>query len=135
MGLMLKTTVGVSIHSPDLVEGPRIPLTVIFQVLDELGRKSALGAVANAEERAYAPRCLHETRAKVLNDLEKWSADEGQWKDAKMLVLTGPAGHGKTAIMQSFSEQLLEKSSTTHLVVVTFFFRPRFQSRTSLRRW
>ncbi|TEB24376.1 hypothetical protein FA13DRAFT_1797262 [Coprinellus micaceus] len=91
--------------------------------LNELARRSAPGAVANAEERAYAPRCLHETRTRVLNDLGEWSAAEGRWKDAKLLVLTGPAGHGKTAIMQSFSEQLLRKQRVTNVVVATFFFK------------
>ncbi|TEB31211.1 hypothetical protein FA13DRAFT_1791503 [Coprinellus micaceus] len=92
-------------------------------LLDELAKRSAPGAVANAEERAYAPRCLHETRTRVLNDLGEWSAAEGRWKDAKLLVLTGPAGHGKTAIMQSFSETLLRKSRETRVVVATFFFK------------
>ncbi|TEB24424.1 hypothetical protein FA13DRAFT_1739274, partial [Coprinellus micaceus] len=91
--------------------------------LDELAMRSAPGAVANAEERAYAPRCLHETRTRVLNDLGEWSAAEGRWKDAKLLVLTGPAGHGKTAIMQSFSETLLRQSRETRVVVATFFFK------------
>ncbi|TEB24411.1 hypothetical protein FA13DRAFT_1797281 [Coprinellus micaceus] len=93
------------------------------RLLDELGKKSALGAVVNAEERAYAPRCLHETRTRVLNNLGEWSAAEGRWKDAKLLVLTGPAGHGKTAIMQSFAEQLLRRSRGTNIVIATFFFK------------
>ncbi|TEB31202.1 hypothetical protein FA13DRAFT_1791499 [Coprinellus micaceus] len=91
--------------------------------LDELAKRSAPGAIANAEERAYAPRCLHETRTRVLNDLGEWSAAEGRWKDAKLLVLTGPAGHGKTAIIQSFSEKLLQQSRETRVVVATFFFK------------
>ncbi|TEB24372.1 hypothetical protein FA13DRAFT_1611019, partial [Coprinellus micaceus] len=82
-----------------------------------------LSAVSNAEERAYAPRCLHETRTRVLEDLKEWSATEGQWKDAKLLILPGPAGHGKTAIMQSFSEVLLRQSREARVVVATFFFK------------
>ncbi|TEB19092.1 hypothetical protein FA13DRAFT_1853020 [Coprinellus micaceus] len=111
------------IHSsPDPARDPVIEIEN-RRLLDELGKKSALGAVANAEERTYAPRCLHETRTRVLNDLGEWSAAEGRWKDAKLLVLTGPAGHGKTAIMQSFSERLLLKSRETNVIVATFFFK------------
>ncbi|TEB24399.1 hypothetical protein FA13DRAFT_1638751, partial [Coprinellus micaceus] len=98
-------------------------LNLPFTVLSELRKESALAAISNAEERAYAPRCLHETRTRVLNDLGEWSEAKGRWKDVKLLLLTGPAGHGKTAIMQSFSERLLEESKEGQVVIATFFFK------------
>ncbi|TEB24374.1 hypothetical protein FA13DRAFT_1638792, partial [Coprinellus micaceus] len=120
---MLKV-VGVSGHFSGLGGGQLI-LTAICEVLDELRKQSSLGAVSYAEARADAGRCHPGTRAKVLNDLEGWSVGEGRWKDIKLLALTGPAGHGKSAIMQTFADHLLEKAeaSDPRTVAATFFFK------------
>ncbi|TEB24389.1 hypothetical protein FA13DRAFT_1739237 [Coprinellus micaceus] len=94
-------------------------------LLDELRKQSSLGAVSYAEARADAGRCHPVTRVKALNDLEAWSVGKGPWKDVKLLVLTGPAGHGKSCIMQTFADRLLEKAKggDPHPVIATFFFK------------
>jgi hypothetical protein len=100
-------------------------LMAICKVLDELRKQSSLGAVSYAEARADAGRCHPLTRVKALNDLEDWSVGEGPWKDVKLLILSGPAGHGKSCIMQTFADRLLEKAKggDPHPVIATFFFK------------
>ncbi|KAJ6456849.1 hypothetical protein C8R45DRAFT_1033624 [Mycena sanguinolenta] len=50
------------------------------------------------------PKCHPETRTKMLKDLHNWLLD----RDAqhKILWLYGPAGAGKSAIMQTLSRKL-----------------------------
>ncbi|TEB24416.1 hypothetical protein FA13DRAFT_1613059, partial [Coprinellus micaceus] len=96
-----------------------------------------LGAVSYAEARADAGRCHPGTRANALTDLEMWSYGRGAWEDVKLLILTGPAGHGKSCIMQTFADRLLEKTkrSSSCPVIATFFFKgavPELKQPTAL---
>ncbi|KAJ6465460.1 hypothetical protein C8R45DRAFT_1219774 [Mycena sanguinolenta] len=72
--------------------------------IDILHRAAALGAMYDSAESFPQPRCHPETRTEMLEDLHTWALD----RDAqhKILWLHGPAGAGKSAIMQALSRQL-----------------------------
>ncbi|KAJ6465452.1 hypothetical protein C8R45DRAFT_496064 [Mycena sanguinolenta] len=69
-----------------------------------LYRAAALGAMYDSAESFPQSKCHPETRTEMLEDLHDWALDmEAQHKT---LWLHGPAGAGKSAIMQTLSHQL-----------------------------
>ncbi|KAJ6456916.1 hypothetical protein C8R45DRAFT_1221981 [Mycena sanguinolenta] len=69
-----------------------------------LHRAAALGAMCVSAESFPQPRCHPETRTRMLEDLHNWALDRDP--QHKILWLHGPAGAGKSAIMQTLSRKL-----------------------------
>ncbi|KAJ6456855.1 hypothetical protein C8R45DRAFT_913783 [Mycena sanguinolenta] len=63
------------------------------------------------------PRCHPETRTEMLEDLHDWALDRET--QHKILWLHGPAGAGKSAIMQTLSRQLGDAG----ILSASFFFK------------
>jgi len=74
------------------------------------------GAFHNSDERYDPPKCHPHTRRAVLKKIIDWVKDAN--KVALILWLYGPAGAGKSAIMQTIAD-LLEKAG---LLAAAFFF-------------
>ncbi|KAF7334555.1 putative nwd2 protein [Mycena venus] len=68
-----------------------------------LHRSAALEALYDSAESFPQPRCHPETRTEMLDDLYEW-ATAGQ--SNSMCWLHGPAGAGKSAIMQTLCQRL-----------------------------
>ncbi|KAJ6471544.1 hypothetical protein C8R45DRAFT_1104511 [Mycena sanguinolenta] len=64
----------------------------------------ASAAIHNSADSYPQPRCHPETRTKMLDDLWEWALDPDP--ATTVLWLYGPAGAGKSAIMQSLASQL-----------------------------
>lgn len=71
----------------------------------------------NSAERHPPPKCRPGTRKKILAELTNWIEHPGQ--DSSIIWLKAPAGHGKSAILQSIAELL---SFPRGRVVANFFF-------------
>ncbi|KAF7364390.1 NACHT domain-containing protein [Mycena sanguinolenta] len=72
--------------------------------IDLLHSAVALAALHDSGESFPQPKCHPETRTKILDDLQKWSLEKSS--EESILWLYGPAGAGKSAIMQTFARQL-----------------------------
>ncbi|KAJ7644645.1 hypothetical protein FB45DRAFT_824785 [Roridomyces roridus] len=70
--------------------------------LEILHRHAALEAVYDSTESFAQPRCHPETRAELLDGLWHWI----QEPETRVLWLHGPAGAGKSAVMQTLSQRL-----------------------------
>ncbi|KAJ7085046.1 hypothetical protein C8R44DRAFT_862213 [Mycena epipterygia] len=112
--------------------------------LQLLYRASAVDALHNSVERYPQPKCHPDTRKEMLDNLWNWtcgieplveSEDYGWTGDAdssfadnsasNILWLYGPAGAGKSAIVQSLCERL----ETEGCVAASFFFKRGDASR------
>ncbi|KAF7373111.1 NACHT domain-containing protein [Mycena sanguinolenta] len=71
--------------------------------IDILHQTVALAAIHDSVESFPQPRCHPETRVQMLKELRKWALAGGQ---PNILWLYGPAGAGKSAIMQTLARQL-----------------------------
>ncbi|KAJ7874155.1 hypothetical protein B0H14DRAFT_3555533 [Mycena olivaceomarginata] len=78
----------------------------------------ALAALHDSAESFPQPKCHPETRMEMLADLREWSLETGASK--RILWLYGPAGAGKSAIMQTLARELHEAG---HLGGCFFFKR------------
>ncbi|KAJ7289587.1 hypothetical protein C8J57DRAFT_1278071 [Mycena rebaudengoi] len=76
--------------------------------IDKLHAAVALEALHDSAESFPQPRCHPETRTKMLDDLLEWSLETDL--PSRILWLHGPAGAGKSAIMQTFSRRLQDAS-------------------------
>ncbi|KAF8190998.1 hypothetical protein K438DRAFT_2140020 [Mycena galopus ATCC 62051] len=65
---------------------------------------AALAALHDSVESFPQPRCHPETRTQMLEELHDWSLETD--RNTTVLWLHGPAGAGKSAIMQTLSRQL-----------------------------
>ncbi|KAE9383301.1 hypothetical protein BT96DRAFT_80680 [Gymnopus androsaceus JB14] len=72
--------------------------------INMLHRVVALEALHDSAESFPQPRCHPETRTKMLKTLRDWSLQRDP--HSSVLWLYGPAGSGKSAIMQTFFRQL-----------------------------
>ncbi|KAJ6456892.1 hypothetical protein C8R45DRAFT_781367, partial [Mycena sanguinolenta] len=63
-----------------------------------------LAAIHDSAESFPQPKCHPETRTKMLDDLRKWALES--YPNTTILWLYGPAGAGKSAIMQTLARQL-----------------------------
>ena len=77
----------------------------------------APNAILNSGGRADPVRCHPGTREEVIEKIEKRIADN-QTGNRGVFWLSGPAGAGKSAIMQSVAERCAERQ----IPVVNFFF-------------
>jgi predicted ATPase len=64
----------------------------------------ALEALYDSADSFPQPRCHPKTRTKMLRDLCNWSTQDNS--DRPILWLHGPAGAGKSAIMQTLCRKL-----------------------------
>ncbi|KXN92845.1 hypothetical protein AN958_06824 [Leucoagaricus sp. SymC.cos] len=90
-----------------------------FEVLHWLTDHIIKGAELNSSERDPPPRCRPGTRTSILGRTRRWFEDPQREK--KLLWIRGPAGVGKSAIVQTFAESVLE---TQQLGACLFFSRP-----------
>jgi hypothetical protein len=74
------------------------------------------GAAPNDASRKYRPRCHPGTREAILKWLLAWFNDAS--RSESLFLLSGPAGVGKSAIMQSFTEKAKNR------VISVFVSRP-----------
>ncbi|KAJ6489990.1 hypothetical protein C8R45DRAFT_201243 [Mycena sanguinolenta] len=72
--------------------------------IDVLHRVVALEAIHDSAESCPQPRCHPETRTKILQDLRDWVLDPHPQNT--ILWFNGPAGAGKSAIMQTLAGEL-----------------------------
>ncbi|KAJ7851305.1 hypothetical protein B0H14DRAFT_2509303 [Mycena olivaceomarginata] len=88
--------------------------------------QAAVGnAFYDSAERYPQPRCHPQTRTRILDDLWNWSSETGP--RSTVLWLHGPAGSGKSAIAQSFCENL----EAGDRLGASFFFKRGHTSRGS----
>ncbi|KAJ7436947.1 hypothetical protein FB451DRAFT_1152909 [Mycena latifolia] len=69
-----------------------------------LHRAVALEALYDSAESFPQPRCHPETRTKILDDLYTWAIEDDS--SYPILWLRGPAGAGKSAVMQTLCRRL-----------------------------
>ncbi|KAJ7889348.1 hypothetical protein B0H14DRAFT_3711113 [Mycena olivaceomarginata] len=87
------------------------------RAMDILHRAVALEALHDSAESYPQPRCHPETRTKMLNNLFSWAT--GSSSVNPVCWLHGPAGAGKSAVMQSLCRRLAEENR----LAGSFFFR------------
>ncbi|KAF5324139.1 hypothetical protein D9619_011134 [Psilocybe cf. subviscida] len=87
--------------------------------LDVLYKRVAPNAILNAGGRADEVRCHPGTREEVISRIEKWG-DAKDGLTAPIFWLSGPAGAGKSAIVQTIAERC-EQRKIPHANF--FFFR------------
>ncbi|KAF7328285.1 putative nwd2 protein [Mycena sanguinolenta] len=85
--------------------------------IDMLHRTVALEAIHNSAESYPQPRCHPETRTRMLEDLRDWALAPDP--ETTVLWLYGPAGAGKSAIMQTLAGQLNDAG----ILGSSFFFK------------
>ncbi|KAK6964725.1 hypothetical protein R3P38DRAFT_3157048, partial [Favolaschia claudopus] len=83
---------------------------------------SAPDATHDAADGDTHPPCHPNTRMEILERLTRWSQDDN---GSQILWMHGPAGTGKSAIVQSFCEQLQARNC----LAGSFFFRRGHPSR------
>ncbi|KAF7372844.1 NACHT domain-containing protein [Mycena sanguinolenta] len=71
--------------------------------IEILHRAVALEAIYDSAESLPQPKCHPETRTKMLEDLREWALESHP--ETTILWLFGPAGAGKSAIMQTLAGQ------------------------------
>jgi hypothetical protein len=90
-----------------------------------LHQAAAGDAFHDSAERYPQPRCHPKTRKQILDDLKNWAFDTNS--KSTVLWLHGPAGAGKSAIAQSFCQNL----EAGHRLGASFFFKRGHPSRGS----
>ncbi|KAJ7450397.1 hypothetical protein FB451DRAFT_1146327 [Mycena latifolia] len=88
-----------------------------------LHRVVALEALYDSVESFPQPRCHPETRTEILNDLYNWAIDGGNTNS--VCWLHGPAGAGKSAIMQTLCRRLQDGGRFSG----SFFFKRGHSTR------
>ncbi|RXW11330.1 hypothetical protein EST38_g14525, partial [Candolleomyces aberdarensis] len=87
--------------------------------IEKLREHIAAGALHDSAERCDAPKCHPETRVAVQDELVSWICHgDSDEVPKKIMWVTGPAGTGKTAIMDSVADTCQEKGT----LGATFFF-------------
>lgn len=76
--------------------------------LDVLHKRVAPNGILNAAGRADSVRCYPGTREEVIHRIEKWG-DAQDGLSAPLFWLSGPAGAGKTAIVQTVAERCTQR--------------------------
>ncbi|KAF5324306.1 hypothetical protein D9619_011196 [Psilocybe cf. subviscida] len=87
--------------------------------LDVLHKRVASNAILNAGGRADEARCHPGTREEVIDRIERWGYAQDD-QTAPMFWLSGPAGAGKSAIVQTIAERCDERGAPH---ANFFFFR------------
>ncbi|EKM77147.1 hypothetical protein AGABI1DRAFT_108290 [Agaricus bisporus var. burnettii JB137-S8] len=76
----------------------------VTQIMDLLSRHIIRGAAHDSSARTPPPRCHPDTRLKLIARITAWF--EGRVSLKLLLWITGPAGVGKSAVVQTFAEYL-----------------------------
>ncbi|KAF9472266.1 hypothetical protein BDN70DRAFT_868545, partial [Pholiota conissans] len=84
---------------------------------EKLQNASAMGAMHDSSARFDPPKCHPNTRVAVLEYLMGWIFGRND-PEALILWLYGPAGAGKSAILQTIAELCAERKS----ILASFFF-------------
>ena len=87
--------------------------------LHELKLRVSLGAIHDSSERDPPPKCHPDTRKAVKQIILDWILSESS---TSFFWLYGPAGAGKTAILQAIAEFLCSPPGTGHNFGGSFFF-------------
>ncbi|KAF5324153.1 hypothetical protein D9619_011301 [Psilocybe cf. subviscida] len=95
--------------------------------LDILYKRVAPNAILNAEGRADEVRCHPGTRKEVINRIEKWR-DAQDGLTAPIFWLSGPAGAGKSAIVQTVADRCIQQE----VPQANFFFFRADSSRNTV---
>ncbi|KAF7761248.1 hypothetical protein Agabi119p4_10657 [Agaricus bisporus var. burnettii] len=93
-------------------EGDR---NVVTQMMSLLSQRIIRGAAHDSSARKPPPRCHPETRVKLIARITAWFEDQASLK--LLLWITGPAGVGKSAVVQTFAEYLVK----SHLLGASVF--------------
>ena len=86
--------------------------------IELLGLKVAVGAAYNVAERYDPSQCRPYTRVAVLSKIMDW-IEARHNRRLRFMWLTGPAGTGKSAIVQTIAETCYEAG----LLAASFFSR------------
>ncbi|KAF5331084.1 hypothetical protein D9619_005897 [Psilocybe cf. subviscida] len=93
--------------------------SVLDQALKQLHNKVAPNAILNAGGRAAEVKCYPGTREEVIGLIERWMDLNAEGCEAPdMMWLSGPAGAGKSAIVQTVAERCKERG----VQAASFFF-------------
>ncbi|KAJ6465445.1 hypothetical protein C8R45DRAFT_939635 [Mycena sanguinolenta] len=92
--------------------GDRGALHSLIRRIDILHRAVALSAIHDSSESYPQPKCHPETRTKMLEDLRRWTLIKKP--KPTVLWLYGPAGAGKSAIMQTLARKLQDAGRLGH---------------------
>ena len=95
--------------------------------LDILKQGVSLGAIHDSSERYPAPNCHPDTRKAIRQIILDWIRNESS--ASSFLWLSGPAGAGKTAILQAIAEFLCSPSGSGQNFGGSFFFSRGKQGR------
>ena len=117
-----------NIHNKDLESGmynfrsvqnifsyrwPNVGLHILRQAV-------SLGAIHNSAERYPSPNCHPDTRKAVRQIILDWIQNENL--ESFVFWLYGPAGAGKSAILQAIAEFLCSPSGSDQKFGASFFF-------------
>ncbi|KAF5328876.1 hypothetical protein D9619_011453 [Psilocybe cf. subviscida] len=94
--------------------------------LEKLYQRVAHNAILNAAGRADEVRCYPGTRQEVIRKIENWKNRKAQLT-SRIMWLSGPAGAGKTAIVQTVVEEWKKRG----VAVASFFFFRGDNTRTN----
>ncbi|KAF9475803.1 hypothetical protein BDN70DRAFT_923758 [Pholiota conissans] len=83
----------------------------------------APSAFHNLSQRVDPPRCHPNTRIEILQAIHNWIMQYAQDRESWILWLSGAAGAGKSAIMQSIVKQILLHYHSIVSVAGFFFYR------------
>ncbi|KAJ3569383.1 hypothetical protein NP233_g5088 [Leucocoprinus birnbaumii] len=86
--------------------------------LDRLSQRTIPGAEYDSSERDPPPLCHPSTRLEIRGEVQRWLRNQHRLE--KVLWLHGPAGAGKSAVIQSLAED--ESDSPDSILGATFFF-------------
>ncbi|KJA14781.1 hypothetical protein HYPSUDRAFT_48846 [Hypholoma sublateritium FD-334 SS-4] len=115
VGRDLKT---INHYHTTLQETPSDPAVLKREAIKKLFEHIAPGAFHNSGERYDSPRCHPDTRKAILSKIMDWA--RGPHNLRLLMWIYGPAGSGKSAIMQTIAE-LCEEAGI--LGGSFFFFR------------
>ncbi|EKM77910.1 hypothetical protein AGABI1DRAFT_129700 [Agaricus bisporus var. burnettii JB137-S8] len=79
---------------------------IVTQIMSLLSKHIIPGAAHDSSARDPPPRCHPDTRVKLVDRITAWF--EGQAPLELLLWITGPAGVGKSAVVQTFAEHLVK---------------------------
>ncbi|KAF7761309.1 hypothetical protein Agabi119p4_10718 [Agaricus bisporus var. burnettii] len=79
---------------------------IVAKIMNSLLQHSIRGTAHDSSARDPLPRCHPETRVKLIARITAWF--EGQASLELLLWITGPAGVGKSAVVQTFAEYLVK---------------------------
>jgi NACHT domain len=98
-----------------------------YEGLRDLKLVVSLGAIHDSAERQPPPNCHPDTRKAVRQIILDWIHSESA--DSSFFWLYGPAGAGKTAILQAIAELLCSPSGSDQNFGGSFFFSRGKQGR------